>query len=165
MTLCNESGARSRARKFATEAIVCHLASEKLRQFSALGFGGAFVWVGIQHFTNTVFFTPIVPQILGFPEFWVYVSGLVEIILGLGLILPVSRRRAGFSTALFLILVYCANLNMWVNDITISGTNFFDKWALASIDSTTWNGLASAVDCAMACEKRMLSFKSLRRRK
>ena len=100
------------------------LASEKLRQFSALGFGGAFVWVGIQHFTNTVFFTPIVPQILGFPEFWVYVSGLVEIILGLGLILPVSRRRAGFCTAIFLILVYWANLNMWVNDITISGTNF-----------------------------------------
>ena len=43
----------------------------------------AFVSVGVQHFTNTLFFIPIVPEILGVPEFWVYVSGLVEVILGI----------------------------------------------------------------------------------
>ena len=99
-------------------------ALERLRQVSALSFGTAFVLVGIQHFTNTTFFIPIVPEVLGVPEFWVYVSGLVEIILGLGMILPVSRRRAGFSTAIFLVMVYWANLNMWVNDISIGDTDF-----------------------------------------
>lgn len=99
-------------------------AYERARKISAVTFGAAFVWIGIQHFTNTVFFTPIVPGILGFPEFWVYLSGLVEVILGLGLIAPVSRRRAGFSTAVFLVLVYWANLNMWINDIPIGDTDF-----------------------------------------
>jgi len=96
----------------------------KMRRFSSLTFGVAFVWIGIQHFTNTTFFIPIVPEILSFPEFWVYVSGLVEVILGFGMIAPASRRRAGFSTAIFLVMVYWANLNMWVNDIPVGGTNF-----------------------------------------
>jgi len=97
---------------------------ERLRQVSALVFGASFVWIGIQHFTNTAFFTPIVPELIGVPEFWVYVSGLVEIILGLGMMAPVSRRKAGFSTGIFLVMVYWANLNMWINDISIGETNF-----------------------------------------
>lgn len=99
-------------------------AYESARALSAIVFGSAMAWVGIQHFTNTAFFTPIVPEILSFPEFWVYLSGLVEVILGVGLIVPISRRRAAFSTGVFLVLVYWANLNMWVNDITVGGTNF-----------------------------------------
>ena len=99
-------------------------AFERIRQVSALGFGTIFVLIGIQHFTNTAFFTPIVPKLLGVPEFWVYVSGLVEMILGFGMIAPVSRRRAGFSTGIFLVMVYWANLNMWVNDISIGDTDF-----------------------------------------
>jgi uncharacterized membrane protein len=54
----------------------------------------------------------------------VYVSGLVEMILGFGMIAPVSRRKAGFSTGIFLVMVYWANLNMWINDISIGETNF-----------------------------------------
>ena len=97
---------------------------ERLRQVSALVFGASFVWIGIQHFTNTAFFTPIVPELIGVPEFWVYVSGVVEMILGLGMMAPVSRRKAGFSTGIFLVMVYWANLNMWINDISIGETNF-----------------------------------------
>ena len=97
---------------------------ERLRQVSALVFGASFVWIGIQHFTNTAFFTPIVPELIGVPEFWVYVSGVVEMILGLGMMAPVSRRKAGFSTGIFLVMVYWANLNMWINDISIGDTNF-----------------------------------------
>ncbi len=99
-------------------------AYESARGISAIIFGGALVWVGIQHFIDTAFFTPIVPEVLGFPDFWVYVSGLVEVILGLGLIIRKSRRRAGFSTAVFLVLIYWANLNMWINDISVGSTNF-----------------------------------------
>ena len=99
-------------------------AYESARRISAVIFGGALVWVGIQHFIDTAFFTPIVPEVLGFPDFWVYVSGLVEVILGLGLIIRKSRRRAGFSTAVFLVLIYWANLNMWIHDITVGETNF-----------------------------------------
>lgn len=122
MTLYNEFGALSLVKKYDTEMVIVSRAYESARSISSILFGAAFVWIGIQHFTNTAFFTPIVPAVLGFPDFWVYVSGVVEVILGLGLIAPVSRRRAGFSTAVFLVLIYWANLNMWVNDITVGDT-------------------------------------------
>jgi len=99
-------------------------ATEKVRQISAIGFGVAFVWIGIEHFTNVGFFVPIVPEILGAPEFWVYVSGAAEILLGMSMIHPRTRPRGGIATAAFLVVVYWANLNMWVNDIPIDGTTF-----------------------------------------
>ena len=51
-------------------------------------FGGMYVNVGVQHFTNTVWFEPIVPAILGDAAFWVYLTGVIEIALGIGLIIP-----------------------------------------------------------------------------
>ena len=90
----------------------------------AVSLGTAFTWIGIQHFVDVDWFVPIVPAILGWPEFWVYVSGIAEILLGLGLIIPSTRARAGRWTARFLFLVYWANLNMWVNDIAIGGRTF-----------------------------------------
>ena len=98
--------------------------TEKTRQISAIGFGVAFVWIGIQHFTNVGFFVPIVPELLGAPEFWVYASGAAEIVLGMSMILPRTRQQGGMATAAFLILVYWANQNMWINDIPIDGTTF-----------------------------------------
>ena len=139
MTLFSVFGVLLHARKCATEAVLVSKVYESARAISAIAFGSSMVWVGVQHFTNTVFFTPIVPALLGFPEFWVYLSGLVEVILGLGLIAPVSRRKAGFSTALFLVLVYSANLNMWANDITVGETNF----------STTGHMLRASIQIGM----------------
>ena len=97
---------------------------ENARRISAIGFGLAFVWIGIQHFTNVGFFAPIVPDILGAPEFWVYASGVVEILLGASMIHPRTRKKGGMGTAAFLVIVYWANLNMWINDIPIDGNSF-----------------------------------------
>ena len=94
------------------------------RYYSALLFGIAFVWIGIQHFTNVDFFLPIVPKVLGAPEFWVYLSGIVEIILGLSLMIPMSRKTGAKATAVFLVVIYWANANMWVNDIPLQGNTF-----------------------------------------
>ena len=137
----------------------------KLRQILAIGFGVSFIWVGIQHFTNTAFFTPIVPELLGVPEFWVYVSGLVEVILGIGMVAPVSRRRSAFSTAIFLVLVYWANLNMWIHDISIGDTNFSTSGhILRALTQLVMIWLAFWI-AEWPVKKGMLGFKSLRRRK
>lgn len=90
--------------------------------------GAFFVNVGIAHFTDTKWFEPIVPSVLGNPTFWVLLTGLMEVLLGLGLILPVTRRCAGLLMSGFLILVYSANLNMWVNDIPLDGNTFSAFW-------------------------------------
>jgi uncharacterized membrane protein len=97
---------------------------ERFRHAAALLLGGAFVFIGIQHFIGPSFFDPIVPDVLGFPRFWVYASGVVEITLGCAMIAPMTRGRAGWAMAGFLVVLYWANFNMWINDIPLNGTRF-----------------------------------------
>lgn len=98
--------------------------ADAIKHVSAIGFGFAFVWIGIQHFTNTAFFEPIVPEVLGDPAFWVYASGVAEMLLGVTMIHPRTREKGGYATAGFLVIVYWANLNMWINDIPIGDEVF-----------------------------------------
>ena len=100
-------------------------------------FGGMYVNVGVQHFTNTVWFEPIVPAILGDAAFWVYLTGVIEIALGIGLIIPQTRRQAGLWSAAFLVVVYWANLNMWVNNIAIGGNTYADFWHVLRLVAQT----------------------------
>ena len=71
---------------------------------------------------------PIVPEIIGFPTFWVYASGFFEIILGLGLMFQKTRRISAYGVALMLLVLYWANFNMWINDIAIGGSKFGTEW-------------------------------------
>ena len=92
-----------------------------LKHISSIFLGGFFLIVGIQHFTDPIWFEPIVPAIIGSPRFWVYASGVFEIGLGAALIIPKTRKWSGLFLAIFLVLLYWANLNMWINDIAIGG--------------------------------------------
>ena len=46
-----------------------------------------YVIVGVKHFTNTDFFVKIVPPIISWKEEAVLISGIIEVILGLLLLL------------------------------------------------------------------------------
>ena len=85
----------------------------------ALALGVFLIRVGVLHFTSPNWFAPIVPNILGPPLVWVFVSGAAEILLGIGLIAPSTRNASALATAAFLVLVYPANLNMWINDLSL----------------------------------------------
>ena len=87
-----------------------------------------FVNVGIAHFTDTEWFEPIVPEVLGDPTFWVLITGVMEIVIGLGLIIPLTRRYSSLLMVLFLVAVYWANLNMWINDIPLDNNTFAPIW-------------------------------------
>ena len=87
-----------------------------------------FVNVGIAHFTDTKRFEPIVPEVLGDPTFWILITGTMEIGLGLGLVIPMTRRYSAMLMAMFLVAVYWANLNMWINDIPIDDNTFEPIW-------------------------------------
>ena len=90
-----------------------------LRTICSIAGGIFFINVGIMHFTDTSWFEPIVPPLLGSATFWVLVSGVVEIIIGLGLIIPKTRDISGFASAILLIILYPANLYMWIGDIEL----------------------------------------------
>jgi len=82
--------------------------------------GGAFfIYVGIMHFTDTSWFEPIVPPVLGSATFWVLASGVVEVLVGIGLIIPRTREVSGYASAALLVLLYPANLYMWVFDVEL----------------------------------------------
>ena len=84
--------------------------------------------VGIAHFTDTQWFEPIVPDALGDPTLWVLLTGVLEIILGIGMIIPQTRKYACILLVAFLVAVYWANLNMWVNDIPLDNQTFANIW-------------------------------------
>ena len=99
-----------------------------LEHLVAVPYGLWIAWVGVQHFRDPAWFEPIVPEILGSARFWVYASGAFEILLGLGVALPWFRKEAAFGVTLMLLVLYWANLNMWVNDIPLSGKTYASHW-------------------------------------
>ena len=52
----------------------------------AIALGLAFAWIGLLHFRNPEPFEAIVPTYLGWPRFWNFASGGLEIVLGLEII-------------------------------------------------------------------------------
>ena len=71
-----------------------------------------FVFAGVTHFTSPEFFTAIVPPALPAPLALVYVSGVFEILGGLGVLWPATRAAAGVGLVALLVAVYPANLYM-----------------------------------------------------
>ncbi len=71
-----------------------------------------FTGAGVMHFTSPTFFVAIVPPYLPAPEMLVAVSGVFEILGGLGVLIPATRRWAGYGLLALLVAVYPANIHM-----------------------------------------------------
>jgi uncharacterized membrane protein len=84
------------------------------------------VVAGILHFVVPQPFIRIVPGFLPAPAALVYISGAIEIALGLGLLIPSVRQFSAWGLVALFIAVYPANLNMAFNHIQISGIP--DTW-------------------------------------
>lgn len=79
------------------------------------------VVAGVLHFVTTEPFVRIVPGFLPAPAALVYISGVAEILLGIGLLIPRTQQLSAWGLVALFIAVYPANLNMAINDIGISG--------------------------------------------
>lgn len=86
---------------------------------------------GILHFAVPQPFIKIVPGFLPYPAALVYISGVFEILLGIGLLLPATRQLSAWGLVALFIAVYPANLNMAFNHIQISGIP--DAWWFQAI--------------------------------
>ena len=69
-----------------------------------------FVAAGILHFVSPQFYLRIMPPWLPAPRLLVQLSGAAELLGGLGLLLPATRRLAGWGLLLLLLAVFPANL-------------------------------------------------------
>ena len=71
-----------------------------------------FVAAGVNHFINPPFYLKIMPPYLPWHYELVILSGLAEIVLGIGLLIPKLSRMAAWGIIALLIAVFPANLHM-----------------------------------------------------
>ena len=74
-----------------------------------------FVVAGINHFLNPQFYDAIVPNFIPYPRFVHQFTGVLEIIIPL-LFLTRYRKEAAILMIILLVILYGANLYVWVNN-------------------------------------------------
>jgi uncharacterized membrane protein len=80
------------------------------------------IFAGIGHFRDTQEFTAQVPPWAPAPEFIVYASGVVEILLGLALIaLPKYRVAVGWLIAGFFVIIFPGNISQFITQTDAFG--------------------------------------------
>lgn len=95
----------------------------------SIGSLAAFViGAGVMHFVKPQFFIDIVPDYLPAPELLVIVSGVFEILGGIGLLVPTTRRLAAWGLIALFIAVFPANIHMAIHQITPTGAPALPSW-------------------------------------
>ena len=76
-----------------------------------------YITAGVTHFLSPEWFLQIVPPFLPAPLALVYLSGVAEIVVGVGILIPQTRHYAALATVALLVAVYPANIYMAVGDV------------------------------------------------
>ena len=71
-----------------------------------------FAGAGVGHFLMDSFFIQMIPEWVPFRPAVVYLSGIMEFLLAVGLFVKSTRERAGVLIALYLVLVFPVNIYM-----------------------------------------------------
>ncbi|HET7324049.1 MAG TPA: DoxX family membrane protein [Halococcus sp.] len=79
--------------------------------------GGFYVIAGVLHFVVPDTYARIVPPQFPRPLTLVYLSGIAEISLGIGVVLPRTRRRSAWGLVALLLAVFPANIHMATHDM------------------------------------------------
>lgn len=100
-----------------------------MRTFLLYGLAVFFVLAGANHFRVPETYAAMMPDALPAPWALVYLSGVAEILGGLGVLHPRTRRLAAWGLIALLVAVFPANLNMAINDLPL-GERDLPTWAL-----------------------------------
>lgn len=95
-----------------------------LRLLARVGLGAGLIYAGISHLSfSRLEFQAQVPLWLALdPDFVVIASGVVEILLGLGLLsFGKLVPLAGIAAALFFVVIFAGNINQYVEGIDAFG--------------------------------------------
>lgn len=96
------------------------------RRWLRYGLALLFVGAGLLHFIHPETFERIVPPVLPAPRRLVLLSGAAEVAGGLGLLLPATRRWAGWGLLALLVAVFPANVYM----VGLADTLHIPAWVL-----------------------------------
>lgn len=75
-----------------------------------------YIFIGIRHFTDPQYFLDIVPPQLPFKLFLVYFTGLIEVVGGVAILAPKTRKAGAYLLILLLVSVFPANIYLYVSE-------------------------------------------------
>ncbi len=70
------------------------MGAERLTRLSRWVLASSYLFAGVNHFLNPTFYLPLIPPYFPFPEEINVLSGVAEILLGIGVLVPFSRKWA-----------------------------------------------------------------------
>jgi len=80
-----------------------------------------YIIAGILHFVVPELYVQIVPPIFPAALALVYLSGIAEIAVGIGLLIPRTRQHAAWATIALLLAVFPANIYMATSGVVVDG--------------------------------------------
>ena len=98
-----------------------------IKKLSIALFSIFFFVMGLVHFIDGPELAKITP--LPFALEIVWITGVMELIFAIFLLIPKYRRKTGILLGVYLLAVLPANINMAVNNITLSG-EIVEPWLL-----------------------------------
>ena len=83
-----------------------YLNNYMMNMFQLYLMGIIYAILGVLHFTNTGFYRPLMPKFMPSHDLLIYLSGVAEIILGIGVLFPQSRNLALWGIILMLLVFF-----------------------------------------------------------
>ena len=72
--------------------------------------------IGLKHIFDPKYFLPMMPPFIPFKKLIIYISGVLEIIFGICLLIEDTRFYAAVGIIILLLLVFPANIYVAIND-------------------------------------------------
>ncbi|HEY8563593.1 MAG TPA: DoxX family membrane protein [Pyrinomonadaceae bacterium] len=94
---------------------------KSFRENARLGSGFAFMFSGVSHFLIPEKFMSMMPPVLPAPLFLVYLSGVFEVLGGIGLMIPAAQKFAAIGLIALLVAVFPANIYVALNNVQLGG--------------------------------------------
>jgi uncharacterized membrane protein len=85
------------------------------KKLALLGLGPFYIVAGANHFLSPDFYLSMMPPWLPAHAELVWISGVCEILGGIGVLVPSTRSRAGWALVALLIAIFPANVHMALN--------------------------------------------------
>jgi len=83
--------------------------------------GPLYVVAGVAHFVAPKLYVQIIPPLFPAPMALVYLSGVAEIAVGVGLLVPRTRQYAAWATIALLLAIFPANIYMATSGVVVDG--------------------------------------------
>ena len=101
---------------------------KNIKLFSIIIMSIFYVSIEVNHFTTPEWFLQIVPPCFPYKLELVYISGFLEILLGVMLLIPATRFYAAWGLILLLIAVYPANIYLAQTNGAVMNTTPLVAW-------------------------------------